>query len=112
MVRAIVGRHGFLPGLVPINAEIAGHLSIFEMSGEMEVGYWIGREHWGKGIATRALQLFLQSSTVRPLCAHVARHNVASIRVLEKCGFVEVERRAGHDEHADKVVEEILYRLD
>jgi RimJ/RimL family protein N-acetyltransferase len=42
---------------------------------------------WGKGIATRALTLFLQQGTVRPLYAHVARHNLASIRVLEKCGF-------------------------
>ena len=86
--------------------EIAGHLSIFEMSGEMEVGYWIGREHWGKGIATRALQLFLQSSTVRPLCAHVARHNVASIRVLEKCGFTVVGEGKGsvRGQEVDEVV--------
>jgi RimJ/RimL family protein N-acetyltransferase len=38
--------------------------------------------------------------------------NVGSIRVLEKCGFVEVERRAEHDEHGGGVIEEILYRLD
>jgi RimJ/RimL family protein N-acetyltransferase len=45
----------------------------------------------------------------------VSATNVGSIRVLEKCGFVEVERRAEHDEHdehADRVIEEILYRLD
>jgi RimJ/RimL family protein N-acetyltransferase len=59
----------------------------FEQSGEREVGYWIGREYWGKGIATRALSEFLGHVKVRPLYAHVAKHNIASIRVLEKCGF-------------------------
>jgi RimJ/RimL family protein N-acetyltransferase len=37
---------------------------------------------------------------------------MGSIRVLEKCGFVEVERHAEHSEHAGRMVEEILYRLD
>ncbi len=51
------------------------------------MGYWIGREFWGQGIASRALDLFLQEETRRPLYAHVAVHNLASRRVLEKCGF-------------------------
>src|SRR6476620_1407695 len=51
------------------------------------VGYWIGKEHWGKGVASRALADFLRLVTERPLYAHVAKHNVGSIRVLEKCGF-------------------------
>ena len=54
---------------------------------EREVGYWLGREYWGKGIATRALSLFLEHVTARPLYAYVVKHNLASIRVLEKCGF-------------------------
>jgi hypothetical protein len=32
--------------------------------------------------------------------------------VLEKCGFVEVDRRVADDDHAGRVIEEILYRLD
>ena len=67
--------------------QVAGNVLSFEMSGEREVGYWLGREFWGKGIATRALSAFLTQVQVRPLYAHVARHNVASRRVLEKCGF-------------------------
>jgi RimJ/RimL family protein N-acetyltransferase len=51
------------------------------------VGYWLGREFWGKGIATRALEEFLQEIKTRPLYAHVAKHNIGSRRVLEKCGF-------------------------
>ena len=69
---------------------VAGHVGSFDLSGERQVGYWIGREHWGRGIATKALEIFLAQETIRPLHAHVAKHNVASLRVLEKCGFVSV----------------------
>lgn len=55
------------------------------------VGYWISREQWGKGIATAALGAFLQEVEERPLWALVHRDNAGSIRVLEKCGFVQVD---------------------
>ena len=67
--------------------EVAGNVVSFAPSGEREVGYWIGRQYWGKGVATRALEAFLGLERRRPLYAHVARHNAASIRVLENCGF-------------------------
>ena len=66
---------------------MAGNVVSWQQSGEQEVGYWLGREYWGKGIATRALSAFLDHFKTRPLYAHVAKHNRASIRVLEKCGF-------------------------
>lgn len=69
------------------DGDVAGYIASFTIAGEREVGYWIGREHWGRGIATRALQLFLEEERERPLHAHVVKHNVGSIRVLEKCGF-------------------------
>lgn len=68
--------------------QVAGNLVSFVLVGEREVGYWLGREFWGKGIATRALKLFLQELKERPLYARVAKHNIASRRVLEKCGFL------------------------
>jgi RimJ/RimL family protein N-acetyltransferase len=55
-------------------------------SGEREVTYWIGRSYWGKGIATDALNAFLAVDRSRPLHARGASDNVASRRVLEKCG--------------------------
>ena len=66
---------------------VVGNIVAWENSGEWEVGYWIGKEFWGKGIATQALLLFLGFVKTRPLYAHVARHNIGSRRVLEKCGF-------------------------
>jgi RimJ/RimL family protein N-acetyltransferase len=67
--------------------QVAGNIVSWEQDGEREVGYWLGREFWGKGITTQALSLFLQQITSRPLVAYVVKHNLASIRVLEKCGF-------------------------
>lgn len=66
---------------------VAGNIVSFDQSGEREVGYWLGREYWGKGIATEALLQFLEQEATRPLYADVTRHNIGSRRVLEKCGF-------------------------
>lgn len=70
------------------NDEVAGNIVCFEQLGDREVGYWLGKEYWGKGIATQALREFLKSIETRPLYAHVAKHNIGSRRVLEKCGFI------------------------
>jgi RimJ/RimL family protein N-acetyltransferase len=72
---------------VLFEGDVAGNIVSFVNSGEREVGYWIGREFWGRGVATRALAGFLRLEARRPLYASVARHNVASIKVLENCGF-------------------------
>ena len=74
-----------------LGEEMVGNVSCFQRDGQANVGYWVSREHWGKGIASRALKLFLLEVHVRPLYAHVATSNGASLRVLQKCGLV-VER--------------------
>jgi RimJ/RimL family protein N-acetyltransferase len=74
--------------VILLDGVLAGYVSHFQCDGQANVGYWISREHWGRGIATRALQLLLLEVTTRPLHAHVATGNGASLRVLQKCGFV------------------------
>ena len=69
------------------DGRLAGNVVSFEHDGRREVGYWIGREFWGGGVASAALAAFLEGETARPLYAGVARHNAASLRVLAKCGF-------------------------
>ena len=69
-------------------AQVAGNMVCWEQDGRSLIGYWLGREFWGKGIATQALSEFLKVVKTRPLYAYVAKHNLASKRVLEKCGFV------------------------
>lgn len=63
---------------------LAGYVSCFKLDGLHFVGYWIGQEFWRQGIATRALELLLKEVVIRPLHAHVATSNRASLRVLEK----------------------------
>ncbi|NTU62534.1 MAG: GNAT family N-acetyltransferase [Chloroflexi bacterium] len=83
--------------------QVVGNIVSWEHDGEREVGYWLGREFWGKGIATRALAAFLEQVTLRPLYAYVAKHNLASIRVLEKCGFKKMGEK---DEEAILILHE------
>jgi RimJ/RimL family protein N-acetyltransferase len=90
---------------------VAGNIVGFQRAGKTLVGYWIGKEHWGKGVASSALSQFLLKVATRPLYAHVARQNVASIRVLQKCGFtISAEDSAAPDTLID-VVEEVILKL-
>jgi RimJ/RimL family protein N-acetyltransferase len=91
-----------------VAGRVAGYVVAYECSGRRLVGYWFGREYWGRGVATEALAAFLVDVRARPLHAQVAKHNVASIRVLEKCGF---EVAGGPAVGADGV-EELVMRLD
>ena len=77
-----------------VDGQVAGNIVCFGPPAGREVGYWLGREHWGRGVATRALAAFLRQIAERPLHAYVAKGNGGSLRVLEKCGFA----IAGEDE--------------
>jgi RimJ/RimL family protein N-acetyltransferase len=83
----ILGDESVVKKTIHFEGEVAGNIVSFVNSGHREVGYWIGREFWGRGVATRALAGFLRLEARRPLYASVARNNVASIKVLENCGF-------------------------
>ncbi len=85
------------------DGQVVGSIGSWEVEGERDVGYWIGRDHWGKGFATAALRAFLELEPSRPLVAHVAEHNVGSRRVLEKCGFV-----LDHEAQEEEVVEHVM----
>ncbi|HJQ13676.1 MAG TPA: GNAT family N-acetyltransferase [Anaerolineales bacterium] len=85
--KKIMADESVQPKTILFNGEVAGNIVCFEQLGEREVGYWLGKEYWGKGIATKALEEFLKEIKTRPLYAHVAKHNIGSRRVLEKCGF-------------------------
>ena len=58
-----------------------------------EIGYWLAKPFWGRGIMTTVVQracgyAFEEFGLVK-IIAHVFAHNPASARVLEKCGFQE-----------------------
>ncbi|NBD08974.1 GNAT family N-acetyltransferase [Corallococcus silvisoli] len=93
---------------IVMGGAVVGNIGSWSQEGMRLIGYWIGREHWGKGVATRALAEFLLVEPTRPLHAWVALHNLASIRVLEKCGFRALLEES--PEHPDGVAE-VLMRL-
>ncbi|WP_242311025.1 GNAT family N-acetyltransferase [Bacillus cereus group sp. BfR-BA-01331] len=95
-----------------LNGIVTGHVSNFEQFGESEVSYWIGKEYWGHGIATLALSEFLEYIKIRPLYARSAKDNLASIRVLEKCGFKIISEDKGFSNARGKDVEEFILKLE
>lgn len=90
---------------------VVGHVASFEQFGEREITYWLGREYWGKGIATRALSMFLADEPIRPLYARVAKDNLASLRVLQKCGFVITGEDRGFANARNAEIEEFILQL-
>ena len=83
-----LGNTSNLNKTIVVDGQVAGHVSSFEMDGQREITYWLGRSYWGQGLATRALSAFLEHEKVRPLHARAAKDNLGSLRVLQKCGFV------------------------
>jgi RimJ/RimL family protein N-acetyltransferase len=104
--RRILADPTVLARTILADGQVAGNIVSWEQDGQREVGYWIARELWGRGVATRALAAFLAHERERPLHARVALRNVGSLRVLAKCGFRAVEAGGEHDP------EERLLRLD
>jgi len=94
------------------DGQVVGSIASYEQSGKPEVTYWIGRAHWGKGIATRALTAFLaQVNTTRPIHARVAKDNLGSRRVLEKCGFRVIGEMKGFANAREEEIEELHLEL-
>ena len=94
-----------------VDGEVAGHIGSFELKGKPNVTYWIGREYWGKGLATEALRAFLGDLETRPMYASAAKDNVASLRVLEKCGFEVAGQEKGFANARGEEIEELLLEL-
>jgi len=94
------------------DGEVAGTIGSWGGPDEREVTYWIGRSYWGKGIATAALDAFLAVDLVRPLHARIAYDNIASQRVLEKCGFRVIGTDRGFAEARSAEIEELVLRLE
>jgi RimJ/RimL family protein N-acetyltransferase len=106
----IMGDDELVAKTIVSEGEVAGNISSWERDGKRLVGYWLGREFWGRGLATQALAELVEELTVRPLYAEVSTTNVGSIRVLEKCGFTVVGTTTEQDE-AFGEIELLLMKL-
>ena len=98
--------------VVVVEGEVAGTISSWGGPDDREITYWIGRSYWGKGVATCALKAFLTVDPSRPLRACVAYDNVASQRVLEKCGFRVIATARGFAGARSREIEEVVLRLE
>lgn len=73
------------------DAALVGCIGIDMTEGEVELGYWIARQHWGRGYATEAGRAVIDVARMLGHERLVASHftdNPASGRVLRKLGFV------------------------
>jgi RimJ/RimL family protein N-acetyltransferase len=94
------------------DGQVAGSVSSYEDEGKPEVTYWLGKEYWGKGIATWALKEFLaHKNQIRPIYARVAKDNLGSRRVLEKCGFRIIGESKGFANARGQEIEEFILEL-
>ena len=98
---------------IVFDGHVVGSVATFvdKEFGKPEVTYWIGKEYWGMGLATYALTRFLRDMAVRPIYGRAAKDNVASIRVLEKCGFRMFGQSKGFANARGAVVEEVILEL-
>jgi ribosomal-protein-alanine N-acetyltransferase len=81
---------------IEINGVASGGIGVHPGEGverySAELGYWLGRAYWGDGIATAAVRALiphaLRELRLYRLQARVFDDNPASMRVLERCGFI------------------------
>jgi ribosomal-protein-alanine N-acetyltransferase len=83
--------------VIEVNGKLAGGISFLTKEDiyrcSMEIGYWIGEPYWGRGIASAAIRIMLQTAEekfpeIRRIYAEIFVGNKASARALEKNGFV------------------------
>ena len=91
---------------------VAGNIGCWPQDGQQLLGYWVGREFWGRGVATQALARLVDEVSMRPLYAHVAAHNAGSIRVLDKCGFRRDRVQEAEAPASDDGIEEFIFVLN
>ena len=92
--------------------QVAGHIACYPDEDHLEVTYWLGREFWGRGLATQALNRMLDLVVDRPIFARAASDNIGSIRVLQKCGFKIIGTNKGFANGRGEETEEYILRLD
>jgi inner membrane transporter RhtA len=96
---------------VTCDGQLVGSVASFVFEGQTEVTYWIDRPAWGRGIASRALELLLKLVPDRPLHARAASDNLGSLRVLQKAGFTIIGTENSYAPGRKRDIEETILRL-
>lgn len=103
---------------IEVSEELAGGLGL-KFPGDpiyrvtSEVGYWLGRDFWGRGVMTRVLNAFVpwafERFDLERIEAGVFETNPASARVLEKAGFALESRQKRYVIKEERVLDRLLY---
>jgi RimJ/RimL family protein N-acetyltransferase len=97
---------------ITCDGQFAGTVSAFVNEGQTEVTYWIDRAAWGRGVASRALELLVDLVPARPLHARAASDNIGSLRVLQKAGFTIIGTENSFAPARHGIIEETILRKD
>ena len=85
----LLGNGAVVKKTIVFGEEVAGHIVCFEQSGRQLVGYWVGREFWGKGLATNLVATVCQQllSEYDFIGLHVDAENPAARTAYERVGM-------------------------
>ncbi|XRD26532.1 GNAT family N-acetyltransferase [Lysinibacillus fusiformis] len=78
------------------DSSILGRINLVDIDRFFKIGhlgYRVGQEHAGKGIANKALEILIETITdedIKQIKAETTTNNIASQRVLEKNGFEKI----------------------
>ncbi len=90
-------------------------LEINEQDQNAELGYWIDKQHWGKGIGTEAaaeaIRFGFADLAVHKIHAHHITSNPASGRVMEKIGMVKEGLMRGHIRKWGRFYDVVFYGI-
>jgi len=74
---------------------VIGSIGISALSGRDSIGYWIGRDFWGRGLATEAcgavIADYFETGSGDVLYSSLLAENTASLRLQKKLGFVHMQ---------------------
>ena len=95
-----------------VDDKVAGSVFTWQLAGDPQISYGLGKEYWNRGIVTKALQQFLALASERPLFGRVAFDNIASAKVMQKCGFKKIDEGLHYAHARKKEIVEIVYLLE
>ncbi|MFT4662094.1 MAG: ribosomal-protein-alanine N-acetyltransferase [Patiriisocius sp.] len=95
-----------------LNEAVVGSVVKFEMEGDSDITYTLDKGHWGKGVTTEAVKLFLDIEKTRPMFGRVAYDNYGSQKILEKSDFKKIGSNTAFANTRGMEIAEFIYRLD
>lgn len=110
-------KEGHLGFIIEHNDMPCGVIGIYlpedKNASNAEIGYWIAEEYWGKGVATTAVRLFVEyvflNTSVSKVFNPVTQANIASIKVMQKAGFVQEKIVRHAVQHQGKWFDEVIF---